>query len=135
MLYLDTNAYSALANGKAEIIEMLKGYHEICLPLPVIAELQYGFINGSQKDKNQKVLDRFLAQANVSVVGPTINTAKIYAEFQNDCVKRGKALSHNDLWIASIVKESKNGILITYDQDFIALKEALINQLFVFGDN
>jgi len=132
MLYLDTNFYTALANGKDEAVSMLKGRHELCLPLPVIAELKYGFIKGSQKQNNERILQRFMAQPNVSISMPTIKTTDIYSELQLHCAKTGKVLSHNDLWIAALTKETK-GTLVTYDQDFTALKEVMPEMLFILN--
>ena len=132
MLYLDTNFYTALANGKEEAVAMLKGRHELCLPLPVVAELKYGFIKGSRKENNERTLQRFMAQPNVSIAIPTMKTADVYSELQLHCDKNGKVLSHNDLWIAALAKES-NGILVTFDQDFTALKEVMPEMLFILG--
>lgn len=132
MLYLDTNFYTALAKGKEEAVAMLKGRHELCLPLPVIAELKYGFIKGSQKESNERILQRFMAQPNVSISMPTMKTTDIYSELQLHCDKNGKVLSHNDLWIAALTKESKE-ILVTYDQDFTALKKVMPEMLFILG--
>ena len=111
---------------------MLKGRHEIALPLPVIAELRYGFLKGSQKDKNEKYLQRFLAQSNVNIARPSMKTTLIYSEMQLLCNRKGRVLSHNDLWIAALAKEA-NGILVTYDQDFAVLKEMLPEKLFIVG--
>lgn len=132
MLYLDTNFYSALANGEKEAVVILKGSHEIALPLPVIAELRYGFLKGSQKDKNENNLQRFLAQSNVNVAIPSMKTTLIYSEMQLLCSRAGRVLSHNDLWIAALAKEA-NGILVTYDQDFAVFKEMLPEKLFIVG--
>ena len=82
MLYLDTNFYTAIANGKEEAVTMLKGRHELCLPLPVVAELKYGFIKGSRKEINERALQRFIAQPNVSIAIPTMKTTDIYSELQ-----------------------------------------------------
>ena len=133
MLFLDTNVYSALANGKEEAINLLKGRHEISLALPVIAELRYGFLKGPQKDSNEKTLQRFLAQPNVEIAVPSIKTTYIYSELQLHCNKSGKVLSHNDLWIAALAKEA-NGILATYDQDFAALIEVLAEKLLILSE-
>ncbi len=134
MLYLDTNFYTAIANGKEEAVTMLKGRHELCLPLPVVAELKYGFIKGSRKEINERALQRFIAQPNVSIAIPTMKTTDIYSELQLYCNKNGKVLSHNDLWIAALTKEFK-GVLVTYDQDFEVLKKVMPEMLFIVVAN
>jgi predicted nucleic acid-binding protein len=116
-MLLDTNMYSALARGVQSAIDSISATHELKLPLPVIAELRYGFLKGSQQGRNEQTLQRFLAQPHVSILIPTLRTADVYAELQLYCTQRGKALSHNDIWIASLARET-NEILVTFDKDF-----------------
>lgn len=130
MLFLDTNTYSALASGQPEIISLIQKESILVLPLPVIAELRYGFLKGSQVKKNEENLQRFLSQSQVEILPPTINTTSLYAEFQLFCVKNGRSLSHNDLWIAAIVREN-DGVLATYDRDFEALHDIFLEKLII----
>lgn len=125
-MFLDTNAYSALARGAETIITAISSTLEIKIPLPVIAELRFGFAKGSQLERNEQQLQRFLAQAQVSIVMPTLKTTEYYAELQLICKQQGKALSQNDIWIAALAREN-DGTLATFDNDFKALLE-------VFGD-
>lgn len=129
-MQLDTNAYTALALGKQQIIGLLDGVLELKLPLPVIAELRYGFIKGSRTEYNEQILQKFLAQPHTSVVIPTLETTTYYAELQLLCKRRGKALSHNDIWIAALAREG-NDILVTFDKDFTVLKEVFANKLII----
>ena len=125
-MLLDTNAYSALALGVPSVIEAVKDSSVINLPLPVIAELRYGFAKGSKPEQNEQVLQRFLAQEQVSIAIPTIRTTEYYASIQLFCTQRGRALSYNDIWIAALAREY-NDTLITFDHDFEVLQE-------IFGD-
>lgn len=81
---------------------------------------------GTQKVRNEQVLDRFLAQPHVSIVMPSIETSAIYAALQLHCTQRGKALSHNDIWIAALAQEI-NEPLATFDKDFSVFSA-------IFGD-
>lgn len=125
-MILDTNAYSALARGVPAITELVTNTHEINLPLPVIAELRYGFAKGSQPDRNEQVLQRFLSQPQVYILTPGLKTAQHYAQLQLFCQRKGKALSHNDIWIAALTQEAGD-VLVTFDKDFAALTG-------IFGD-
>jgi tRNA(fMet)-specific endonuclease VapC len=116
-MLLDTNVYSGLARGLQTAIDAIRDADEIKLPLPVIAELRYGFLKGSQNEKNERTLQKFLSQPNIYIASPSVKTTEIYAELQLYCTKRGKALSHNDIWIASLAYETDD-ILITFDKDF-----------------
>jgi len=123
---LDTNAYSALARGLPAITELVSNTTELTLPLPVIAELRYGFAKGSQAERNEQLLQRFMAQPQITTALPTLQTTRHYAELQLLCQKKGKALSHNDIWIAALAHET-NERLVTFDKDFAVFTE-------VFGD-
>ena len=126
-MLLDTNAYSALARGVQAVVEAVSSAHELNLPLPVIAELRYGFAKGSQREHNEQQLQRFLAQPQISIVMPTLKTTEHYAELQLICQQQGKALSQNDIWIAALAHET-SGTLVTLDKDFAVLEK-------IFGSN
>lgn len=129
-MILDTNAYSALARGVPEVIELIKDKHELKLPLPVIAELRYGFAKGSQPERNEQMLQKFLAQPHISILLPSLKTTEHYAQIQLFCQRRGRALSHNDIWIAALAREA-NDSLVTFDQDFTTLTELFGDKLII----
>jgi predicted nucleic acid-binding protein len=129
-MLLDTNAYSALALGVPSIVGAVKDFSEIKLPLPVIAELRYGFVKGSKPEHNEQVLQRFLAQEQVSIVLPTLKTTEYYADIQLFSARRGRALSHNDIWIAALAREA-NDVLVTFDKDFEILSEVFHDTLII----
>ena len=131
-MLLDTNAYSALARGAQAIIEVVRSAHELKIPLPVIAELRYGFAKGSQSEHNERQLQRFLAQPQISIVMPTLKTTEHYATLQLFCQQRGKALSQNDIWIAALAHETGD-TLVTFDKDFAALEKMLGSNLLILS--
>ncbi len=131
-MLLDTNAYSALARGIPAIVDLISDTSELTLPLPVVAELRYGFAKGSQIDRNEQSLQKFLAQPQISIVAPTLKTTEHYAAIQLHCQQRGKALSQNDIWIAALARESDN-VLITFDKDFEVLTELLGTKLIILS--
>src|SRR6266536_894176 len=85
---LDTNAYSALARGIPAIVDLVSDAAELTLPLPVVAELRYGFAKGSQAERNEQSLQKFLAQPQISIVIPTLKTTEHYAIIQLLCQQR-----------------------------------------------
>jgi tRNA(fMet)-specific endonuclease VapC len=129
-MLLDTNAYSALARGTPTVVEVINSAQELRLPLPVIAELRYGFAKGSQLEGNEQQLQRFLAQPQVSVAVPTLKTIEHYAELQLLCQQRGKALSQNDIWIAALARETDD-TLVTFDKDFATFAEIFRDTLLI----
>ncbi len=125
-MILDTNAYCALVQGLPSIVSAVSNAAGLSLPLPVIAELHYGFAKGSRTAQNEQILRQFLAQPQTTVLTPTIATTEHYASLQLLCQQQGKALSHNDLWIAALARQA-DATLVTYDADFQVFTD-------VFGD-
>jgi predicted nucleic acid-binding protein len=127
---LDTVTYSALLRGIPQADTAIRSAKEINMPLPVIAELRYGFARGSKQHQNEQTLQRFLAQPQILILVPTIKTTELYADLQLLCVNKGKALSQNDIWIAALSQEA-NDILVTFDQDFRVFSEVLGKKLLI----
>ena len=129
-MLLDTNAYSALVRGIPAIVDLVSGTTELTLPLPVVAELRYGFAKGSQLERNEQTLQKFLGQPQISIVIPTVKTTEYYAEIQLLCQQQGKPLSQNDIWIAALARETDN-VLVTFDRDFEILVEIFNGKLII----
>ena len=89
----------------------MKDSSELTLPLPVIAELRFGFTKGNKNEYNEQVLEKFLAQEQVSISMPTLKTTEYYADIQLFCLKRGRVLSHNDIWIAALAREADETLI------------------------
>ena len=129
-MVLDTNAYSALALGDQRIVDVISTASDLKLPLPVIAELRYGFVKGSQAERNEQMLENFLAQSQVSIMIPTLKTTQLYATLQLYCTQHGKALSQNDIWIAALAHELDE-TLVTFDGDFEIFADTFGSKLMV----
>lgn len=116
-IILDTSVYSAAGRGDTRFKKWLKPEVEILLPLPVIAELRAGFLVGNRPDKNERDLQRFLVEPNVSVATISDATTQYYAEIYAQLRRAGKPIGTNDMWIAALALEQ--GIpLLTLDTDF-----------------
>ncbi|MFZ4405676.1 MAG: type II toxin-antitoxin system VapC family toxin, partial [Pseudobdellovibrionaceae bacterium] len=100
---LDTNCYTDFCRGNPEVVEIIKSAHEIYIPLIVVAELRAGFAFGSQREKNERVLSKFLNNEAVFVLGPDEQTTHFYAEVFLYLRKKGRPIPTNDLWIAALV--------------------------------
>lgn len=126
-MIIDTNIYVALYNGEKPVIDALKSAPIIVVPIMVVAELRYGFMYGNKQQDNATKLDMFLAQEKVEIIYPTLQTAQIFGELLVYCRRVGRALSHNDLWVAALARE-QNLPLVTRDKDFAVFSE-------MFGKN
>lgn len=131
-MLIDTNVYSALDRGVSDAVDVLRGQTTISVPIIVVAELRFGFMNGTRQKENNAVLDTFLAQDAVQIIFPTIDTTDVYAELATYCRRQGRVLSHNDLWIAALARE--NGLrLVTFDKDFSVFSDMFGNMLTIVG--
>jgi tRNA(fMet)-specific endonuclease VapC len=114
---LDTNRITDLFRGDAELAERLGTSEEVWIPLMVLGEIKAGFQGGTQRRRNEVLLNRLLAKPNVDVLLPTRETAEHYARLFVQLRRAGTPVPDNDLWIAALVLEH-NLFLITRDQHF-----------------
>lgn len=124
MYLIDTNIYSSLDRGETAVISILRDEPEIGVPLPVLAELRYGFMLGDKAEANERNLQKFITQPAVRVVPPGTETTQHYGELHCFCRQHGWSLSQNDIWIAALVRET-GSTLLTFDKDFAALQDLL----------
>jgi tRNA(fMet)-specific endonuclease VapC len=123
-LIIDTSAYSALQQGNADVRSVLTAVDVVIVPVIVVGELRYGFINGSRFDENENTLQRFLATEGVEIADVSLDTTMYYAQLYTHARKNGKVLSANDLWIAALAKQLHMPLL-TLDKDFEILRSQL----------
>jgi predicted nucleic acid-binding protein len=119
---LDSNRYTDLCRGIPQVVEIIERALEIYLPLIVVAEQRAGFAHGSAREKNERVLTRFLNNPGVFVLAPDEQTTFFYADLYVYLRKKGKPIPTNDLWIAALVVQH-NLILFDRDTDFDALPQ------------
>lgn len=126
-IVLDTNAYAALIKGDEAVKEVIENADQVILPVFVLAELLFGFKNGSQTQINTALLGNFMQLPGVSSFHPTNETAEIYADLAYDLKKSGKPIPSNDIWIAACAIEA-GSVIITYDRHFLNIAKARIWQ-------
>src|SRR3954464_5304739 len=114
---VDTNRLTDLFRGDAELAERLGGGDEVWVPLMVLGEIKAGFQGGTQRRRNEALLQRFLAKATVSVLIPSRETAEHYARIFVQLKRAGTPVPDNDLWIAALALEH-DLTLITRDRHF-----------------
>lgn len=132
-MIIDTNFYSALDKGEAAAKEIVRAQSTIKMPIYVIAELKLGFSYGAREELNKENLNRFLSLESVSLLTPKLDTTEIYADLASYCRRNGRVLSQNDLWIAALAKEYDE-VLVTFDQDFEAIRDYLGGKLIVLDE-
>lgn len=87
------------------------------MPVPVIAELRYGFLHGTKGRRNEGFLAKFLDQPRVSILVCDEDTTRLYADLKLQLKRQGTPIPINDVWIASLVLQH-DATLLTRDSDF-----------------
>jgi tRNA(fMet)-specific endonuclease VapC len=116
-LVLDTNAYRFHMEGRPDVVDLVRRAELVALPVPVIAELRFGFLNGTRGRQNEAVLARFLDAGRVRVLDCDEATTHFFAALKLQLKRQGTPIPLNDVWIAAIVVQHR-GTLLTFDADF-----------------
>ena len=119
---LDTNRLTDLLRGDARLAETLGACDEVWIPLVVLGEIKAGFHGGTERHRNEALLQRFLAKATVSVLLPGRETAEHYARIFVQLKRAGTPVPDNDLWIAALALEH-DLTLITRDRYFARIPQ------------
>jgi predicted nucleic acid-binding protein len=119
---IDSNRYTDFCRGIREVVELIESALEIHVPLIVLAEQRAGFAHGSAREKNERVLTKFLNNPGVFVLAPDEQTTFFYADLYAYLRKKGRPIPTNDLWIAALVVQH-NLVLFDRDADFDALPQ------------
>lgn len=113
-LALDTNRYTDLCRGDAQVVEAVEGAEAVWLPFIVIGELRAGFAVGREGPRNEAGLRRFLLKPGVRVLYADEQTTYHYATVYRQLRKQGTPIPTNDMWIAALVLQHS---LTLYDRD------------------
>jgi predicted nucleic acid-binding protein len=116
-LALDTNAYRLVMEGEPGAVALVRRAARVLVPVPVVAELRYGFLNGTRGRENEASLIRFLDQPRVALLPCDEETTVRYAELKLQLKRQGTPIPINDVWIAALVLQH-GATLFTRDSDF-----------------
>ncbi len=100
---LDTNRYTDLARGVSEVLAIVESADSVALPFVVVAELRAGFALGRAGAVNERGLNRFLLEPDVSVLFADDQTTRLYASVFRQLRSQGTPIPTNDIWIAALV--------------------------------
>ena len=111
---IDSNRYTDFCRGLADVVSVIESAEEIYIPLIVIGEQRAGFANGNNRERNERLLTKFLNNKGVFILLPDEQTTFFYADLYAYLRKKGKPIPTNDLWIASLVVQHQ---LVLFDRD------------------
>ena len=101
-LLIDTNRYCDADKGEPDVVQVFRSADRIVVPFVVLAELRFGFLNGTKTAENEKKLQRFLASPRVEIQFPDARTTHEYARLILQLRKQGTPIPTNDVWIAAL---------------------------------
>jgi tRNA(fMet)-specific endonuclease VapC len=119
---LDTNRYTDLCRGVAEVQETLELADSVSLPFVVLAELRAGFSLGRRGLENERTLRRFLTKPGVDVLYADDQTTHHYAGVFRQLRQQGTPIPTHDVWIAALVLQH-NLVLYARDRHFSRLPQ------------
>ncbi len=113
----DTSAYSQMVRGNKQVAHLLQSADRVYVSLVTVAELEYGFQNGSRAGQNRSLLTRFLQARKIKLLIPDRLTTSVFADIGTKTRRKGVQLAHHDLWLAAQAVQH-NLTLVTFDKDF-----------------
>ncbi len=116
-LALDTNTYRAFMDRAPITVTAVREADAIHLPVPVLAELRFGFAKGTKGKQNEAALLQFLDSPRVRVLACDDATTHFYAQLKLQLTRQGTPIPINDIWIAALVLQH-GATLHTLDRDF-----------------
>jgi len=122
-LVLDTNIYTDYAEGLPGTVDTIATHGEhIYLPSVVLGELNFGFMNGSRQQFNERRLQQFINRLHIEVIDVNADVARKYAIIFLSLQKKGTKIPINDVWIAACCMEV-GGTLLTRDNHFSLVEQ------------
>jgi tRNA(fMet)-specific endonuclease VapC len=116
-LALDTNAYRALQEGDEQLASETRRADVVGMPIVVIGELRFGFLNGTRLHENSATLERFLATPRVQILHVTDETTWQFGEIATLLRRAGTPIQQDDMWLAALCKQH-GFTLATRDRGF-----------------
>lgn len=121
-LALDTNAYRLVMEANDAAVQLVRASDLVLMPVPVIAELRFGFLHGTKGRRNEATLARFLDSPRVECLVCDEDTTKVYAGLKLQLKRQGTPIPINDVWIAALALQH-DAALLTLDSDFDRLPQ------------
>jgi len=124
-ILIDSSAYILLSRGHPGASRYIQEVADLCISVVVLGELRFGYLKGTQRERDERRLRDFLSQSRVRVIGIDDDTTHLYARIRNDLRLAGKMVANNDLWIAAGAMQ--HGLcILTADTDFQKIPQVMV---------
>jgi tRNA(fMet)-specific endonuclease VapC len=115
---LDTNAFSAFADGDAGLLRAIGGQTDLALPMVVLGEYLFGVRQSRQRARYERWVNTALPLFDLLPVAQ--DTARHYAEIRAELKAAGRPIPSNDVWIAALARQHRMPVL-SRDRHFEAV--------------
>jgi predicted nucleic acid-binding protein len=114
---LDTCILIDHFNADPAIDEHFVKLDTLFIPIPVIAEMEYGYYRVDNHDPKRQMFDAFIARDDVKLIVCDRQVARYFAGIKRQLREKGDMIPVNDIWIAACCI-AQNKMLVTRDTDF-----------------
>jgi predicted nucleic acid-binding protein len=102
---LDTNGFSAMADGDVAVKPILDAADSLVVPAIVLGEYRCGTRQTRERIRNERWLIAHIPAMLVRSVDS--DTAEPYAEIRHELGRKGTPIPTNDLWIAALARQHR----------------------------
>ncbi len=102
-MILDTNAFSALAEGEPGVTALLGKASRVSIPVIVLGEYRFGISQSRRRTDYEHWLSEYLPTFQVLDVDE--RTTVPYGDIRADLRRAGKPIPSNDVWIAALCRQ------------------------------
>lgn len=108
-MILDTNAFSAMADGESALESVLRQANQVGVPVVVLGEYRYGIAQSRNREHYEQWLSDYLPVFRILDVDE--QTAGHYADLRIGLKRLGKPIPSNDVWIAALCRQHSLPVL------------------------
>ena len=108
-MILDTNAFSAMADGESALESVLRQANQVGVPVVVLGEYRYGIAQSRNREDYEQWLSDYLPVFRILDVDE--QTTGHYADVRIELKRLGKPIPSNDVWIAALCRQHSLPVL------------------------
>lgn len=102
-MIVDTNGFSAFAEGDLALEPILRGTPQLAIPVIVLGEYRYGISQSRDRAHYEQWLSEYLRRFRILEIDE--RTTVSYSEVRVELKKSGRPIPSNDLWIAALCRQ------------------------------
>ena len=103
-MIVDTNGFSALADGDEAAGRMVVGVYRLAIPAIVLGEYRFGIAQSRRRKEYENWLENDVLPVS-RVLDITAETAIWYARTRLELKQAGRPIPQNDIWIAALCRQ------------------------------